>query len=88
MNRTTAIIITVVTSVFCGCPGLGTCLWGVIFGIGGAFGTGTVTVNGATQPMDPTMGILTGLGAVCGGIILIAIPIVVGVLTLRNAKQA
>ena len=84
MNRTTAIIVTVATSLFCGCPGLGTCFWGLIFGIGGALGGGTVTVNGVESPMDPTMGIATGLGAVCGGIILIAIPVVVGFLTLRN----
>lgn len=88
MNRTTAIIATVATSLLCGCPGLGTCLWGIIFGLGGAFGAGTVTVNGVESPMDPTMGILSGLGAVCGGIILIAIPIAVGFFTLRNKPAA
>ncbi|HLF01970.1 MAG TPA: hypothetical protein VI547_08335 [Anaerolineales bacterium] len=81
MNRTTAIIVTVVTAVFCGCPGLGTCFWGVYSAITSAMLTSDL--GG-----DPTMAIVTGVGSVCGGIILIAIPIVVGVLTLRNAKQA
>ena len=88
MNRTTAIIITIATSLFCGCPGLGTCLWGAIFGLGGAFGGGTVTANGTTSALDPMVALATGGGAVCGGIILVLIPVVVGVLTLRNSRQA
>ncbi|MEK6574672.1 MAG: hypothetical protein AABZ58_10220 [Chloroflexota bacterium] len=88
MNRTTAIIATVATSLLCGCPGLGACLWGVVFGLGGAFGGATYTVGDATAPMDPTMAIVTGLGTICLGIIGVAIPIAVGFFTLRNKPAA
>ena len=84
MNRNTAIIATVATAVLCGCPGLFSCLFGVIFALGGL--TGNATINGA--PADPTTAVLYGLGSLCFGIIFVAIPVVVGVLTLRNAKPA
>lgn len=84
MNRTTAIIATVATALLCGCPGLGACLWGVIFAAGGA--SGNATFNG--QAADPTTALLTGVGIVCVGIIAVAIPIAVGFFTLRNAKPA
>lgn len=83
MNRTTAIIATVATALLCGCPGLGACLWGAIFAVGGA--SGNATLN--NQPADPTTAMLTGLGVICFGIIAVAIPIAVGFFTLRNAKQ-
>ncbi|HLB46155.1 MAG TPA: hypothetical protein VJL59_03925 [Anaerolineales bacterium] len=88
MNRTTAIIATVATSLLCGCPGLGTCLWGVFFGLSGALGGATYTVNGVVSPMDPTMVIVTSVASICGGIILIAIPAAVGFFTLRNKPAA
>jgi hypothetical protein len=88
MNRNVAIAITAATSLLCGCPGLSVCLWGGIFGLGGLSGTGTVEVNGVTSALDPTSALLTGGGAICGGLLLVLIPIVVGFITLRNAKAA
>lgn len=80
MNRNTAIILTVATAVLCGCPGLGTCLWGAYTAIASvAFGS----ASGAGS--DLTVAIATGVGSICGGIILIAIPVAVGFFTLRNA---
>ena len=84
MNRNTAIIATVATAVLCGCPGLFSCLFGAIFALGGM--TGNATINDV--PTDPTTALLYGVGSICFGIIFIAIPIAVGVLTLRNAKPA
>lgn len=86
MNRNTALIATGATALLCGCPGLGVCFWGVIFGIGGAMGSGTFTVDGTTEAMDPMVGLGIGLGAVCGGLLLLLIPVAVGFFTLRNAK--
>jgi hypothetical protein len=88
MNRNTAIIITTVTSLTCGCFGLISCVWGAVFGLGGLSGTGTVEINGTTSALDPTSALLTGAGAVCVGILLVAIPVAVGFFTLRNAKAA
>ena len=84
MNRTTALIITIATAVLCGCPGLGTCLYGAYTAIASvAFGA-TAGAGGG----DLMVPILTGVGSVCGGIILIAIPVAVGFFTLRNAPAA
>jgi len=84
MNRTTAMIATGVTALLCGCPGLSTCLFGLIFAIGGA--TGNATING--EVADPTTAMITGLASVCGGLILVLIPVAVGFFTLRNAQAA
>jgi len=46
----------------------------------------TTTVNGASS--SQTLPISYGIGGLCGAVILIVIPIVVGVLTLRKKKIA
>jgi hypothetical protein len=84
-KKTTGIIATVVTALLCGCPGLlGLCLGGMMAIVG--------TIPGAEIDMlgssDPSAAIGTGIGLLCGGIVFIAIPIVVGVLTLRKPKTA
>jgi hypothetical protein len=88
MNRTTAIIATVATALFCGCPGLGACGWGALFAAGGASGSATTTVGGQTTAMDPTTAILMGVGVVCLGVILVLIPVAVGFFTLRQKPPA
>lgn len=82
MNRTTAIILTVISALLCGCLGLIACVGGVMVVAEVPF---TTTVNGysTTQPLP----IGYGIGGICGSIILIAIPIVIGVLTLRKKKS-
>jgi hypothetical protein len=83
-KKTTGIIATVVTSLLCGCPGLFLCLGGALTAAGvGTYTTEILGTNsaGRTPP-------LYGFGGLCLGIVLIAIPIVVGVLTLRNKPAA
>jgi hypothetical protein len=81
MNRQTGIILTIVTVVLCACPGLFSCFWGLIAG-GVSFIPGAqIDVGGSN---DPTMALLSGVGAACFGLILVAIPIVVWFLTVRN----
>lgn len=82
MNRTTAIILTVVSAVICGCPGLalvGTALLGAL---------GSQTPDFAAQnPPGSAENALLGSGMfLCVGGILILIPIIVGFLSLRYAK--
>jgi hypothetical protein len=80
-NRTTAVILTIVAALLCGCPGLIACIGGILVLVGVPF---TTTVNGysTTQALP----IWYGVGGLCGSIILVAIPIVIGILTLRKKK--
>ncbi len=80
-SKTGAIIGTIAAVLLCGCPGLALCL------------SGALTVFGV-MPWNGNLGnqyyanLPSWLGFVflCLSIILIAIPIVVGVLTLRDKK--
>lgn len=81
MNRTTAIVVTVVSVLFCGCPGLFACFWGAIAASVSFMPGATIDIGGSS---DPTTALLTGLGSICGGILFVAIPIIVGVVTLRK----
>ncbi len=84
MNRTTAIILTVATALLCGCPGLFVCLGGVLTAVG--LGTYTSDLMGtASSGATPTW---YGVAGICGGLFLIAIPVIVGILTLRKKKPA
>jgi hypothetical protein len=82
-NRTTAIILTVVAVLLCGCPGIIACVFGGLIAAGVPF---TTTVNGSssTQPFP----VAYGIGLFCLAVILVVIPVVVGVLTLRKKKPA
>ncbi|MDW8327774.1 MAG: hypothetical protein RMK99_14515 [Anaerolineales bacterium] len=84
MSRQTALIITAITALLCGCPGLGACLWGAAFGIGGAFGNASFTIGSETSQLDPMTSLLIGGGVICLGLLLILIPVAVGFFTLRQ----
>ena len=85
MNRTTAIILTVVTALFCGCPGLFSLFMGAMFAIVGVIPGSNIDIGGSS---DPAMAILTGLGMCCGGLIFVAIPVAVGFFTLRRSSSS
>jgi hypothetical protein len=80
-KKTTGILLTIVTLVACGCPGLvGLCL--------GALAALASTIPGAEIDMfgsnEPRAALTWGLGVLCLSILLIAIPVVVGIVTLRS----
>ena len=75
-NKTTGIIAAVATAVLCGCPGFFLCLFGALSAVGRGTFTGPLS-NGKIHP-------IIGLGLMCLSLILIAIPVVVGFLTLRD----
>jgi hypothetical protein len=79
-NKTKGIIATVASVLLCGCPGLFLC----IFGIGTAMGTGTFTLGSGGGDIPPTYGYVF----LCLSLIFIAIPIVVGFVTLRKKPAA
>jgi hypothetical protein len=84
MNRNTSIILTVATALLCGCPGLFLCIFGVVAATGQL--PYTTTLNGVSgQGVVPTT---YGFVMLCLALIFIAIPVVVGVVTLRRKPEA
>jgi hypothetical protein len=83
MNRTVGIGITIFTVLCCACPGLMMCVFGGMIGAGVPL---TTTLNGMS--FSQKLPVSYGVGLICLSIILIAIPIVVGFLTLRNKPAA
>lgn len=73
MERNTAIIITVVSAILCGCPGLAILCTGSMSTLGGL----------SDGVDDPRVAIAMGLAFLCLGLIMVAIPVAVGVFTLR-----
>ncbi|MBN1452710.1 MAG: hypothetical protein JW963_16965 [Anaerolineales bacterium] len=71
-KRTTGIIATIATAVLCGCPGIFICLFGALT----AAGQGTFN----EESLSPTVGFVL----LCLSLVFIAIPIVVGFVTLRK----
>jgi hypothetical protein len=83
-NRTGAIAATVITALCCGCPGLFSVCWGGIAAIASFTPGANIDIGGSK---DPQTALLTGIGSLCAGIILIAIPIAVGFFTLRKKPE-
>lgn len=78
-NRTTAIIITVVTALVCVCASIFACSSGI------PIATGTpidVNINGETsqQTVSPTIGYVL----LCLSVLLLLVPVAVGFFTLRK----
>ena len=81
-KRTLGIILTIVTALFCGCPGLFICLLGGLSAAG--LGTYTTDVLGTTGA--GSMPTWSGYAMLCLGLFLVALPIVIGVVMLRKPK--
>jgi hypothetical protein len=82
-NRTRALVVTTATALLCGCPGLFLCLFGGIAATGAPVATEWM---GATRTAP--MGSTTGLALLCAGLIFLAIPVIVGVVTLRRRPES
>jgi hypothetical protein len=80
-DRNTAMIATIATALLCGCPGL----FGLCFGLTSVFASfvpgAQIDVFGSSDPRSATT---MGLVTLCLSLIFIAIPIVVGFVTLRK----
>ena len=75
-KRTTGLIATIATAVLCGCPGIFICLFGALT----AAGQGTFN----DQSLSPSVGFVL----LCLSLLFIAIPVVVGIVTLRKKPEA
>jgi hypothetical protein len=83
-KKTGGIIATVVAVLLCGCPGLFSLCFGLIAAMASFVPGAAIDVYGSN---DPQSAMLMGFGAVCIGILFIAIPVVVGFLTLRKKPE-
>ena len=81
-SKTGAIIGTIVAVILCGCPGL--CL--LLMGILSAFGMGTWSSEFGHYVGYGDMPGWIGYVFICVSLFMIAVPIVVGLLTLRDKK--
>ena len=75
MNQKTGLILTIVTLVLCGLPGILT-IFGGIFVAGFGFLADKAQLKLDTN-LDKASVIWTGLGGLCLGVVLIAIPLVI-----------
>jgi len=80
-NKNTGIIATIAAALLCGCPGLFMCFLGATSLLASQVPGADIDVMGSSDPAAATT-----MGAVflCLSLIFIAIPIVVGVVTLRK----
>lgn len=86
-KRTTAILVTVATTLFCACPGLFSLLMGGMFALASFTPGAEIDVFGSK---DPQAAMTFGLGGLCAGGLFLVIAAVVIFLTWRRqpASQA
>jgi hypothetical protein len=84
-KKKTGTILTIVTAVLCGCPGLFGLCFGSITALNGFIPGAEIDLFGSS---DPSTAIAMGIGTLCVSIIFIAIPIVIGVVMLRKKPEA
>ena len=84
-KKTTGLIATIASALLCGCPGLfGLCIGSTSL-IASVLPDADIDVFGSN---DPASAATMGFVFLCLSVIFIAIPIVVGVVTLRKPKEA
>ncbi len=80
-NKTPAIIATVATALLCGCPGLFLLCIGPLMAVISQVPGANIDIFGS---QDPSSALTTGVVLLCLGLIFVAIPIIVGIVTLRK----
>jgi hypothetical protein len=82
MNRKTSLIFTIAVLILCGLPGMISCLGGFLIAVFG------LLADRSQLRLDTNLNqssvLFTGAGGICLGLILVAIPILVWILTLRT----
>ena len=84
-KRNVGLIATAITAVICGCPGLISLCFGAMFAITGSIPGADIDIGGSS---DPSAAIGLGIGGICIGLLLVAIPAAVGFFMLRNRTAA
>ncbi len=83
-KKTIGIVIFVLTILCCGLPGLCGLCAGPLYVIAGAVPGSEIDIFGSN---DPSAAIAYGIGTICLSVLFIAIPVVVGFLTLRKQSD-
>lgn len=83
-KKTTGLIATISTALLCGCPGLFALCIGGTSVLASFIPDANIDVFGSN---DPAVATTMGFVFLCLSVIFIAIPIVVGVVTLRNKPE-
>lgn len=81
MTRQTGIILTVVSALLCGCPGLFSCFWGLIASTVSFIPGANIDIGGSSDPMAA---LAIGVGSLCLGLIFVVIPVAVWFFTVRG----
>jgi hypothetical protein len=81
MTRRNAIIATLATTLLCGCPGIFSVFFGGMFAVISQIPGAEIDVMGSS---DPQSALTFGIGALCSGLVLVLIPILVAFFTLRK----
>ncbi len=83
-NRNTGLIATIASAVLCGCPGLFLCIFGA------ATAAGVMPYNTEFNGVTSSGTLPASYGALmlCASLLLILIPVVIGVVTLRKKPTA
>ena len=80
-KKTTGLVVTIAAALLCGCPGLIGLCFGATSVLASMMPGADIDVFGSN---NPAAGTTMGIVFLCLSIIFIAIPIVIGVLTLRK----
>jgi hypothetical protein len=83
-NRNTAMIITIVTAVLCGCCALFSCIFGAVTATGNMPYSTDFNGIGSSGALSPTIGYVL----LCLSLIFILVPVGVGFFTLRKKPEA
>lgn len=83
-KKNVGMIATIATALLCGCPGLFGLCFGATSVLASLMPGADIDVFGSS---DPTAATTMGIVSLCLSIIFIAIPIVVGIVTLRKPKD-
>ena len=83
MSRTLAIALTIIAVLLCGLPWLGLICFGTLGAVGGTSPDVMSGFQGTAE--DLKVGVIL---FVCGGLLLLFIPLAVGLLSFRLSRQA
>jgi hypothetical protein len=83
-KKTTGIIATSLSAILCACPGFFGICFGAISALASFVPGAEIDIFGSSSPRAA---LSTGIGMLCLGIVFVAIPVVVGLVTLRGKKS-
>jgi len=83
-KKTTGIIATITSAILCGCPGFFALCFGSITAMASYVPGAEIDIIGNDSPRAA---LFAGLGLLCLGVVFLAVPFIVGWVTLRGKPQ-